>query len=860
MTTQSLDGPWQFRLHGAPKGDVPRGLDLTRWRRADMPGTLHFALQKHGVIPDAFVGRNELDVQWVDAQDWEIRRSMRVSQDEVLTARQQLVFEGIDTVAEIFVNGRHAGSSCNMFRETVVDVKGRLQPGDNEVRLLLKSPSAYAKSMSKKSRVPMPRMSSHFEWQTGESREIHRAWIRKTQCHFGWDWGPCLPVSGLWRPCRLECSDQPRIASVTSSQVHRGTPGSPRCVELRLEARLQAGAPGKGALYFECAGRGKRVAVSLKKGENVVRARLTVERPRLWWPAGQGEQHLYELRVTWSDASGAGEPVVRHLGLRTLELVTKKDRTPEGRPAESFFFRVNGRPIFLKGADFIPADAYVDRCTPEVYRHLLVSMVEANMNAVRPWGGGWYEQDLFYDLCDELGLLVWQDFMMACSVYPDTPEMLREFEAEVRYQVRRLQSHPCIALWCGDNENLSGLKHWWLRMPHAAAYRRMYIRIMGLVGKTCQAEDPTRRFWISSPSNGSLSGDPDDPDRGDIHYWKVWHGGRPFSDYLTVRPRFVAEFGFQSFPSPATVAAVVPPGERNPSSFFMEHHQRSPEGIARLSNTLARELPMPRDFDSFCWLSQVNQANAIRTAVEHWRRLKPWCMGTIFWQVNDNWPVASWSSIDHCGRWKALHHEVARVFAPLLVSLVVRDKTLEVWATSDLPRTVRLKGTLRVMDWSGKGKASRPLTVVLGAGVSRRIAAYPLETLTRGCPAREVCAFVALEGSGLRAENYLNLVPWKWAKLAEPRFKARLRDGRDGRQLVVKTGTVVPFLHADLKGQEGHFAGDWGVLRSGRTYRFPWIPHEASRKQPLSLAAARRRLRLFTLWDLFAHGTGPRKS
>jgi len=610
--------------------------------------------------------------------------------------------------------------------------------------------------------------------------------------------------------------------------------------------------PRSGAVTFEAAGRGIRVETRLKKGENEIFASLTLEKPQLWWPAGQGPQHLYELRATWSDADGVATPFVKRLGLRTLELVTKKDRSPKGQPSESFCFKVNGRPIFLKGGDFIPCDAYVDRCTPGVTRHLLTSMVEANMNAVRSWGGGWYEPDSFYDLCDELGLLVWQDFKMACAIYPDSPELMREYEAEVRYQVRRLQSHACVALWCGDNENLSGIRHWWARLPESPRLKRVYARVMGLVGKTCRAEDPTRRFWISSPSNGSLVGEPDDPNRGDVHYWKVWHGGRPFSDYLTVKSRFTSEFGFQSFPEPATLDAVLPPGERNVSSHCVEHHQRSPEGIARIAGTLTRELPTAGSFESFCRLSQINQADAIRTAVEHWRRLKPWCMGALYWQINDNWPVASWSSIDYYGRWKALHHTVGRAFAPLLASILVQDGRLEVWASSDVPKSLTLKGSLSIRAWSGKKIGEHSLSLRLRPGESRRVASFPLETLLGGRAARDVCAFATLSGGGQEAENYQNLVPWKWAPLVQPRLSVRWVQGAKGLEISVRSRNVVPFFHATLEGFEGHFTGDGQVLKPGREVRMTWVPHRDRGAQTPRASHARRSLRWGSLWDLSA--------
>jgi len=443
--------------------------------------------------------------------------------------------------------------------------------------------------------------------------------------------------------------------------------------------------------------------------------------------------------------------------------------------------------------------------------------------------------------------------MMACAAYPDEPALMREYEAEARHQVRRLQHRAGIALWCGDNENLSGMQHWWRKLPDFPRLKRAYRRVTNLFGRVARHEDPTRAFWVSSPSNGSLAGETDDPDRGDVHYWKVWHGRRPFEDYLTVRPRFVSEFGFQSFPDKDTLDAVLPPGERNVSSRAMEHHQRSPDGNAIITNTMVREMPMPSDFASFCRLSQLNQALALRTAVEHWRRCKPWCMGTVFWQVNDNWPVASWSSIDYFGRWKAVHHAVGRACAPLLLSLALKGDALEVWATSDLPRPLALEGRLIVMRFGGQLVSSRGFSAKLKAGDNRRIARFPMAFLARGGDPRDLCVFAEAEGDGTSASNHWSPVKWKWAGLVEPRFRASLAREERGLVLRVRPSTVVPFLHARLDGYEGHFAGDGDVLRPGRTYRFPWVPHVGRGAKEPSLEAARKTLRMSTLWDLCEH-------
>jgi beta-mannosidase len=867
MPSTSLSGPWTLHLHGSPRGPAARDPRLRRGVPAEMPGTVHIALMNAGVIPDPYDDRNELAVQWIDQQDWELRRTLTASASDCRRARQELVFEGIDTVATILLNGKRVGASVNMFRRVVCDLRGALRPGKNDLRVVLASPTAYASREAE--RAPKGMIPANdFVWQTGERRATYRTGIRKVQCHFGWDWGTYLATSGIWQPARLECDDLPRIASIEVGQRHAGPVGAPTRVELDIVVRLESPKAMDGSVVASLMGgpmpkedRRERavvatsVPVRFKAGESVARLRLVAQRPYLWWPAGEGQQYLYFLSVHAADADGnPGHDELRKLGLRTVEVVTEPDQAPDGKPGSTFHFRVNGRPIYAKGANWIPADQFAERCTREVHRHVLASMVEANMNMVRVWGGGWYEHDSFYDACDEFGLLVWQDFMMACALYPDTPSFLRELEAEARHQVRRLSHRPCIALWCGDNENNTGVAHWWKHDGTPEQRLARYRRIIDTVARVCAAEDPGRRFWSSSPSNGTPDLDPESPNSGDVHYWAVWHGRQPFSNYLTVKPRFASEFGFQSFPEPRTIVPVVPREELNPSSRTMEHHQRSGDGNLLITNTMAREMRIPKDFTSFCWVSQINQAMAIRTAVEHWRRLKPWCMGTIYWQVNDLWPVASWSSLDWHGRWKVLHHAAGRFYAPLLATLVHADGELTAWATSDLARPLALDGWLEVVAWDGSMVARERVRGKLAAGGSRALATFPVAKLVRGrAEPHQVCCFLRLAGDGAEAENFATLVPWKWVALRAPQHEMTLEAAAAGVELRVRARNPVPFFHAELSGLEGHFAGDWQVLRPGCDYRLRWKPHGERGAKPPTLAEARKRLATLSLWDTFTH-------
>ncbi len=857
MGSQDLTGAgWELRAVGGPPAVLAAHDDVARWMPAAVPGTTHGQLWAAGRIADPRYDRNELDLQWIDQLDWEFRRTLTATPADCRRARQELIFEGLDTVGTIFLNDKEVGRSVNMFRRVVCDVRGVLIPGANALVVRFGSPTAYGAAQAAAhpehivSHAPGLRGNREFVWQTGERRWTHRPWIRKTQCHFGWDWGLCLPTQGLWRPCRLECSDAPRIEALTVSQRHRGPAGTPSAVALTVSVRLAHPRAAAGRVVVTCAGTTQRVPVRLRAGRAIAQARFTIPNPKLWWPNGYGGQPLYPVTARWE---AGGETLRRRIGLRTLELITRPDRTPEGRAGASMTFRVNGRDIFAKGANWIPPDPCVERCTPDLYRHLLTSMADAHMNMVRVWGGGWYELETFYDLCDAKGLLVWQDFMMACALFPDTPAFIREVTAEAVDQVRRLQHHACLALWCGDNENLTGVNHWWRHPDDPDAIRQGYTRMMTALRATVRREDPTRRFWVSSPSNGWIDADSESPDKGDVHCWAVWHGRKPFDHYHTVRPRFCSEFGFQSFPEPRTLRACVPPHGLNPSSWHMEHHQRSGEGNALITNTIARELPIPKDFDAYCWASQINQASAIRTAVEHWRRIRPWCAGALYWQANDIWPVASWSSIDGHGRWKALHHAATRFFAPLLVSLVhdPESGTIGVWACSDLARPLALKGTLIAMTWTGRIVGREPLAARLPSDTSREVARIPLAKLLGAHTApRDVCLFVDLAGGGQRGRNHLALVPWKYVALPQPRLRTALRPSTQGLVLSLTTDCIAPFVHAEIADTESHFVGSFDILRPGERVDWPLVAHRDRGQPPLTLAAARRGLRVFSLYDL----------
>ncbi|MFV0137557.1 glycoside hydrolase family 2 protein [Streptomyces sp. HMX87] len=607
--------------------------------KATVPGCVHTDLLAAGVIPDPFTGRNETDVAWVGRRAWTYVRHLEYDSAH---ERTDLVFDGLDTAAYLTLAGRPVGTTRNMHRRHRFDVTGRT--GRLEVRFA----SAYDEAAAVRA-------------ATGERPNVYpepSQYIRKMACNFGWDWGPTLVTAGIWRPVRLEHWSTARIAHVRPLVTVDEDTGR---VQVRLE--IERTAPGRGrALRAEARVAGARAEAVLDGDEAVLD--LEVPGARLWWPRGYGEQPLYDLHLTLGDDEGALlDTWHRRIGFRTVEL----DRTADEH-GTGFTLVVNGVRIFARGVNWIPDDAFPSRLTPERYRTRLTQAAEANIDLVRVWGGGIYEDDAFYDACDELGLMVWQDFLFACAAYPEEQPLRGEVEAEARDNVVRLMPHPSLVLWNGNNENLWGFRDWDWEGPLAGdSWGEGYY--LGLLPRIVAELDPTRPYTAGSPWSGSWDRHPNDPAHGTHHSWEVWNR-RDYAEYRASVPRFVAEFGWQAPPAQATLRRALPGEDLAPDSPGMLHHQKAEDGNGKLDRGVARHFPLPEgDFDRWHYLTQLVQARAVAAGIEHWRSHWPVCAGTVVWQLNDCWPVTSWAAIDGDGRLKPLYHELRRVYADRLLTL-----------------------------------------------------------------------------------------------------------------------------------------------------------------------------------------------
>jgi beta-mannosidase len=674
MTHLSLAGTWTLAdAEGAVIGDCA------------IPGDIHSALLAAGRIPDPMVGRNEAAVQWVGESAFTILRRFEVAPGALAGRWAVLEFEFVDTFAEVIVNGKSVAKLESSFIRHRIDVTGLVVEGANELTLRFSPAGAEASRRAALQPFPIP-------WSVNNNKVPDLNMIRKPQSHGGWDWGPCLMVMGVYAEPVLHLYEAARIESVQIRQYHdaHGHVRATAEIDLAAPAATDAAIP----VTFDLAGKTVTGEARVSGGSGRLALDLDIGKPDLWWPSGHGAQPLHDATV-----SIAGDAVTRRIGFRTLEVVTEKDEA-----GASMIFRVNGVDIFAKGANWIPADALPSKITEGRIRALLTAAVEANMNMIRVWGGGFYEFAAFYDLCDELGLLVWQDMMFSCSQYPSTPEFLEQVDAELRYQIKRLSSRPSIALWCGDNEVVGSLTWYELSRNNRDRYLVNYDRLNRVIDRAVIETDPGRRFWPSSPCKGELDyGDAwHDDGSGDMHFWDVWHSNKNFEHYYTVKPRFCSEFGFQSFPSMTGIRAFAKEDGWNPTHPVMEFHQRDLAGNSRIIDTMARYFRVPSGFVEFVFLSQLQQALAIETAVRYWRSLKPHSMGALYWQLNDVWPAVSWSSIDHSLAWKTLHYHAKRFFAPVALAARILDGKLQLRAVNDRHAEVRLGVRIRTLDLLGR--------------------------------------------------------------------------------------------------------------------------------------------------------------
>ncbi|MGA8451330.1 MAG: glycoside hydrolase family 2 protein, partial [Candidatus Acidiferrales bacterium] len=699
-TSRILQAKWEF--HAVSNTD---NAQLKEWHPAEVPGVVQTDLLHDGLIPDPFYQDNDTRLQWIGLTDWEYRTTFDADAATLAHDHVDLVFEGLDTYADVYVNEQLVLHSDNMFRHWRVPAKTLLKAGPNTLRIVFHSPIESMIPKVKALPYILPSVTSHM---TGNEEDIATApYTRKAPYQYGWDWGPRYVTEGIWKPIHLETWDALRIENFHIQQQSVTRDFAALDAELEIEASHSAAASVE-IDYAELSGAPSapiRQSVQLESGINRIGVAVHIANPKLWYPLGVGAQDRYRFSATVRMGRSVVADASLKTGLRSIELrreVTGADT--------SFAFVVNGIPIFAKGADVIPFDSFPNRVTPEIHRKILESARDAHMNMVREWGGGYYESDDFYDICDELGIMVWQEFIFGGDMVPGGRDFQDNVKQEAIEQVERLRDHPSIVLWCGNNEIETGWVHWDDRKlfkesvspaDREKVWQDYVVLFHGiLAGVVARYANPVP-YWASSPS-ANFEAPPDSQNNGDMHYWQVWHQLAPIEMYTQQFPRFMSEYGFQSFPEMRTIRTFAQPGDMDIHSVTMQDHQKNHGGNERILSYMLRWYPEPKDFPSFVYLSQVLQAEAIKVGAEHLRRQRPNTMGSLYWQLNDCWPVASWASIDYFGRWKALQYYARRFYDDVIVSLFAHDGKVDVYVVSDKLQPLTGQVHTRLLDFSGK--------------------------------------------------------------------------------------------------------------------------------------------------------------
>jgi beta-mannosidase len=799
MTVIDLQGLWKLRC-------IARGIEVDY----PVPGDVHSALIAAGQIPDPYKSTNEFACRWVADEEWVASRTFHV--EDVGDGKWDIDIDYLDTVADVLVNGKHVLSAENCFQRHKVSVAKVLHKGENvvEVHLHSNTKAANAKQAAQPFYVP---------YHAGNCPIPNGNMLRKPQCHFGWDWNLAIVPFGICGKFTLKPQQKYGLCEHPTISQKQNADGS---IDVSVQVSWLYKVGQAISLHASLAGVEHRFSRIAEIAENQHSFTLHIDKPELWWPAGQGAQKLHDLTIVCN-----GVATVTRIGLRHIALLTDKDDT-----GSRFAFRVNGREMFCKGANWIPADALPSRATSALTRKLLQAAVDANMNMIRVWGGGYYEQDWFYDICDELGLLVWQDFQFSCNLYPSTDECIQLVRTEVQQQVQRLHHHACIALWCGDNELIGALTWFEHSRKNRDRYLVSYDRLNRTIETAAKSVDAAMNWWPSSPSPGVLDfGDAwHDDTKGDMHFWSVWHEGKNFEHYHDVKPRFCSEFGFQSFPSLRICKDFVETEEDlNISSPVMEHHQRNAGGNARIAETMFRNFRFPMDFGNFVYLSQVQQGLAMRMAVEYWRSLKPHCMGTLYWQLNDTWPVASWSGLDHGGGWKLLHHMAKRFYAPVLVTMRRAGDELIASAVHDVPTAVTSDIEVAAISLeTGKMKTVFKDTVKLLGGGQEII------RLNRLHFAPQTLLFMQwTDENGLPQRNHFAAHPYKHVPLVNPQLTRTVLKADGSLNITVQSKELALYvsLESDIA---GHFSDNAFDLWGGESRTVTFTPDT-----PSDLARAR---------------------
>ncbi len=804
--TEVINSPWQFRKAGD-----------TAWLPAKVPGCVHTDLLASKKIPDPFYRKNEQAVKWIENADWEYSTRFNLSGEIASYPNIDLVFDGLDTYADVYLNDSLVLKADNMFLGWNVEAKKFMKKGENTLRIYFHS--AVKVGMEKLKKVPYLIMAAN---EIAPENERTNVFTRKAPFHYGWDWGPRLVTCGVWKPAKIVAWNEAKMNDLYIKPLNVSSEKATYRVSAAVEAtgNLDAG--------LEVWVDNKKMAsqkIELQPGIHNSGIEFTMDKPELWWPNGLGSQKLYQLELRLVKGNKTLQTLSHRLGVRTLELSRGKDST-----GTSFTFKVNGVPVFMKGANYIPSDIFTTRNTLDNYKCVVQDAVDANMNMIRVWGGAIYEGNELYDLFDEKGILAWNDFMFACNMQPDDSLHLENIRKEAEYNVKRLRNHASIALWCGNNENLRAWNDWgWpakVKPGQADTLWNVYKKIFyTILPEVVKENHPEITYWPSSPQgeNNTLS----NPSSGDEHDWRIWFGDVPFSTYAENTARFISEYGLQSFPEMKTINAFASDSDKAYRSPIMEHRQRSLmpwiapgfNGNEMINTYIKRYYKPARDFESFVYLSQVMQAEGVKFAIEAHRRQMPHCMGSLYWQINDCWPTMSWSSVDYLGRWKALHYFVREAFKPVLPVIFRDGADIKIAIANDKLEAEEHQLEATLYDFSGKKLWQQNKKIVLAANTSQVYLSVPEKELAaKGNPTKMVLEVKVKKGQNVVAENLFYFREIKALSLEKPEIvKTVEKTGSKEFKITLVSNTLVKNV-ALSSTSEGRFSNNFFDMLPGKTY------------------------------------------
>ena len=713
--TYVLDKGWEFSQAGS-----------NEWMSARVPGTVHQDLLDHGRLPDPFYGMNEQKVQWVEKEDWLYRTVFTVTADQLKSDAAWLTFEGLDTYADVYLNGSLLLKADNMFVGHKLAVKDVLREGENRLMIRFRSPVEETAPQWDTDGFNYPADNDHSEKRMS-------VYTRKAPYSYGWDWGIRLATSGIWRPVKLTFCNGAVIDDffVRQQEVTEQVAKVDNQLEINNVTSTSKEAQVKVVYaYGEQADTLTRTVV-LQPGKNSLSMPAWIEKPHLWMPNGWGDPALYTFTATVSVDGKEVASREEAIGLRSIRVVMEDDKD-----GKSFYFEVNGKPMFAKGSNYIPGDALLPNMTGERYARLFEDIRAANMNMVRVWGGGIYEDDRFYEEADRNGILVWQDFIFACTTYPHDPTFLKRVSEEAVYNMRRLRNHASLAMWCGNNEIYEGMRYWgWKDKYSPVVWKEMTegydVLFRQLLPELVEANDPGRFYMHGSPYEANW-GRPESWKIADSHNWGTWYGQKPFESLDTEIPRFMSEYGFQAFPEMKTIRMFASPEDYELESPVMNAHQKASIGNFLIKKTMALYYKVPEKFEDLIYAGLILQGQGMRHGIEAHRRHRPYCMGSLPWQLNDSWPVVSWSSIDYYGNWKAMHYQIRRAFAPVLVDAIKEGNNLSYYIMSDRLTDEELTLNLELMDFNGKVYRKQKVDGLLPANTSKQFYQEPVEQALAG--------------------------------------------------------------------------------------------------------------------------------